>query len=160
MFTNINSCFVFYAFKYFHLTSSGLRVSQNLFHIFYILVLIICLNFLWSWHSYCNTTRKSNSVFASSVFAIFNIKQGFQWKHHSVINWGSNTKWHMFNDNASSRSNIRIKKPSEYYLLLVKVIKLQWSFLRFSCSFFQIEIFIFIEPQPKDPTMLHSNFYS
>jgi len=50
------------------------------------------------------------------------------------------------------------KKPSEYYFLLIKVMNLQGSFLLFSCPFFRIEIFLFREPQSKDPTTLHGNF--
>ena len=76
MFTNITSYLAFYAFKCFYLLSSGRGMSQICFHFLHdtshhLLEFCVVSAFLLQW------TRKYNRVFAKSVFAIFNIIQGF-----------------------------------------------------------------------------------
>lgn len=51
-------------------------MSQICFHFFPMIFLITYLNFVWYQHSYC-IGLQSITVFANSVFATFNIKQGF-----------------------------------------------------------------------------------
>lgn len=71
---------LFHIWHFMHVStlfiSSSRGMSQICFHFFSMIFLITYLNFVWYQHSYC-IGLQSITVFANSVFATFNIKQGF-----------------------------------------------------------------------------------